>query len=234
MSHWLGALCGIVATIGVVDTPSRALIHAAAARFPTPVTLVSLVVVDDARLAGVFVGDLDGAWRAAAGLSARRHVTYVDRPMRRVLSMAPPMYDELWTAAKAMYKLEPVRAEDAELVIYAPHLREVSTVHGADLAAVGYHVLPYFLDQWDRFAHVPRSVLAHSTHVRGAGTFRRGVERAHARVTLASRIPADVCCRLGLGYLDPATVDPADWEGREDDGVLVVPKAGEMLYRVRP
>jgi len=234
VSHWLGALCGVVATIGVADTPPRALIHAAAARFPTPVTLVALVVVADARLAGLFVGDLDEAWRAAAGLSAQRHVTYLDRPMRRVLSMAPPMYDELWTAAKAMYKLEPALADDAELVIHAPHLREVSTVHGADLAAVGYHVLPYFLDQWDRFAHVPRAVLAHSTHVRGAGTFRDGVERARVRVTLASRIPADVCRRLGLGYLDPATVDLADWTGREDDGVLVVPKAGEMLYRVRP
>ncbi|HMU79584.1 MAG TPA: lactate racemase domain-containing protein [Microthrixaceae bacterium] len=231
VSHWLGALSGVVGTIGRVDTPTRRLVDHAAALIPTPVTLVSMVVVDDARLAGVFVGDLDAAWRRAAGLSATRHIRTLERPMQRVLSMAPPMYDELWTAAKAMYKLEPVLADDAELVIFAPHLREVSRVHGAELARVGYHVLPYFLEQWDRFSDVPRAVLAHSTHVRGAGTFSDGVERPRVRVTLSSRVPEAECRALGLGYLDPDSVDVADWTGRED-GVLVVPRAGEVLYRL--
>lgn len=231
VSHWLGALSGVVDTIGRVDTPTRRLVDHAAAQIPTPVTLVSMVVVDDARLAGVFVGDLDAAWRRAAGLSATRHIRTLERPMQRVLSMAPPMYDELWTAAKAMYKLEPVLADDAELVIFAPHLREVSRVHGAELARVGYHVLPYFLEQWDRFSDVPRAVLAHSTHVRGAGTFSDGVERPRVRVTLSSRVPEAECRALGLGYLDPDSVDVADWTGRED-GVLVVPRAGEVLYRL--
>lgn len=232
VSHWLGALSGVVGTIGRVDTPTRRLVDHAAAQIPTPVTLVSMVVVDDARLAGVFVGDLDAAWRRAAELSATRHIRTLERPMQRVLSMAPPMYDELWTAAKAMYKLEPVLADDAELVIFAPHLREVSRVHGAELARVGYHVLPYFLEQWDRFSDVPRAVLAHSTHVRGAGTFSDGVERPRVRVTLSSRVPEAECRALGLGYLDPDSVDVADWTGREDDGVLVVPRAGEVLYRL--
>lgn len=231
VSHWLGALSGVVGTIGRADTPTRRLVDHAAAQIPTPVTLVSMVVVDDARLAGVFVGDLDAAWRRAAGLSATRHIRTLERPMQRVLSMAPPMYDELWTAAKAMYKLEPVLADDAELVIFAPHLREVSRVHGAELARVGYHVLPYFLEQWDRFSDVPRAVLAHSTHVRGAGTFSDGVERPRVRVTLSSRVPEAECRALGLGYLDPDSVDVADWTGRED-GVLVVPRAGEVLYRL--
>ena len=231
VSHWLGALSGVVGTIGRVDTPTRRLVDHAAAQIPTPVTLVSMVVVDDARLAGVFVGALDAAWRRAAGLSATRHIRTLERPMQRVLSMAPPMYDELWTAAKAMYKLEPVLADDAELVIFAPHLREVSRVHGAELARVGYHVLPYFLEQWDRFSDVPRAVLAHSTHVRGAGTFSDGVERPRVRVTLSSRVPEAECRALGLGYLDPDSVDVADWTGRED-GVLVVPRAGEVLYRL--
>lgn len=233
VSHWLGALSGVVATIGVADTPTRALVHAAARHLPTPTTLVGLVVTGEAELAGMFVGGIEAAWREAAELSSRLHVTYLDRPVQRVLSMAPPMYDELWTAAKAMYKLEPVLAEGAELVIYAPHLSEVSRVHGADLAKVGYHVLPYFLEQWDRFAHVPRSVLAHSTHVRGAGTFTDGVERPWAQVTLSSQVPAAECEALGLGYLDPTGVDVSEWEGRLDEGVLVVPRAGETLYRLR-
>src|SRR5664279_1810543 len=104
VTHWLGALISIRKIIGVKDTPVRAMINAAAEFVKTPVTLVSLVVVGDG-LAGVFVGSLKEAWDAAADLSAKRHILWVDKPYQRVLAFAPPMYDELWTAGKAMYKL---------------------------------------------------------------------------------------------------------------------------------
>jgi nickel-dependent lactate racemase len=198
----------------------------------TPVTLASMVVVGQG-LAGLFVGDVYQAWTAAADLSAERHILWHDRPYQRVLSCAPPMYDELWTAAKAMYKLEPVVADDGEIVIYAPHLDTVSHVHGKHIYRAGYHVRDYYLKQWDRFSDVPLGVLAHGTHLRGAGTFIDGVERARIRVTLATRIPQADCEALSLGYLDPDTIDPAEWAGREAEGVLLVPKAGEMLYRLR-
>jgi nickel-dependent lactate racemase len=233
VSHWLGALGGVLDTIGVADTPVREMIHAAAGLVDTPVTLVSLVVVEDQELAGVFVGGPIGAWRAAADLSARRHVVRVDQPFERVLSWAPPMYDELWTAAKAAYKLEPVVAPGGELVVYAPHLREISRVHGRDIRRVGYHVLDYFLEQWESFADVPLAVLAHSTHVRGAGTFIDGMENPRTTVTLASQVPRHECERIGLAYVDPASIRPDDWMGREDEGVLFVPRAGETLFRVR-
>jgi nickel-dependent lactate racemase len=67
-THWLGALAGVVGTIGLKDTPVRAMIHAAARRLPTPVTLVALVV-EGHDLAGVFVGDMLEAWGKAADLS---------------------------------------------------------------------------------------------------------------------------------------------------------------------
>jgi len=143
------------------------------------------------------------------------------------------MYDELWTAGKAMYKIEPAVAVGGEVVIYAPHLDVVSHVHGKYIYEVGYHILPYFLNDWDRFKHVPLGVLAHSTHVRGSGVLVNGIEKANVRVTLASKISPDDCARLNLGYLDPASVKMAEWEGREAEGVLVVPRAGEMLLKIR-
>lgn len=231
-THWLGALVGVLDTIGIKETAVRAMIHAAARFVPTPVTLIALVVVDKG-LAGMFIGDHETAWNAAADLSAERHILWYDRPFQRVLSCAPPMYDELWTGAKAMYKLDPVVADGGEVIIYAPHLAEVSLVHGKHIYEVGYHVLDYFLKQWERFKHIPLGVLAHSTHVRGAGRFDDGVEYPRVSVTLASRIPADDCARLNLGYRNPSEINLADWQNREDEGVLFVPKAGEMLYRVK-
>ena len=231
-THWLGALMTVLNTIGIKDTPVRAMIHAAAEYVPTPVTLVSLVVVGGG-LAGMFIGDLITAWEAAADLSAERHIRWIDKPYKRVLSHAPPMYDELWTAAKAMYKLEPAIADGGELVLYAPHLDTISEVHGKYIAEAGYHVRDYYLKQWDRFKHLPLGVLAHGTHLRGSGTYEDGIERARIDVTLATRIPRDLCEQLGLGYLDPDSINPDEWKERESEGIHYVPKAGEILYRLR-
>ena len=232
VTHWLGALAGVRGTIGIKDTPVRAMIHAAARHIPTPVTLIALVVVHKG-LAGLFIGDIQSAWSAAADLSAERHIVWVDQPFKRILSCAPPMYDELWTAGKAMYKLEPALAEGGELIIYAPHLDVVSHVHGKYIYEIGYHVLPYFLNQWDRFKHIPLGVLAHSTHVRGDGRYENGVETPRASVALSTRISSADCKQLALGYVDPAGIQVADWQNREDEGILYVPDAGEVLYRVR-
>lgn len=232
VTHWLGALATVRGTIGLKDTPVRVLIHEAARHVPTPITLIALVV-QGSGLAGVFVGDHQSAWSAAADLSSQRHIVWVDKPFQQVLSWAPPMYDELWTAGKAMYKLDPALADGGELIIYAPHLDTVSKVHGKYIYEIGYHTVPYFLNQWERFKHVPLGVLAHSTHVRGSGTWVNGQEHARIRVTLASRIGPEDCQRLNLGYLDPDTLNPEDFANREAEGVLLVRKAGETLYRVK-
>lgn len=228
--HWLGGLAGVVGTIGMVDTPVRALIHTAAQRLSTPVTLAALVVTGH-DLAGLFIGDLYQAWHAAVELSAQRNILWCPHPYQRVLSCAPTMYDELWTAAKAMYKLEPAVAQGGEVVIYAPHLQIVSRVHGQYIYQIGYHILPYFLANWPRFQDIPLGVLAHSTHLRGSGVMEGGVEKPNVRVTLASRIAPEDCARLNLGYLDPAKIRPQEWIGREQEGILYVPQAGEVLYK---
>ncbi len=229
-THWLGALAGVVGTIGIKDTPVRAMIHAAAQRLRTPVTLAALVVTGH-DLAGVFVGDLYEAWSLAADLSAQRNIRWCEKPFQRVLSCAPAMYNELWTAAKAMYKLEPAVAMGGEVIIYAPHLDVVSPVHGRYIYEVGYHILPYFLNDWERFKHIPLGALAHSTHVRGSGVMENGIEKPNVRVTLASKISAADCARLNLGYLDPAEIDVESWKDREEEGILYVPRAGEILFR---
>ncbi|MEJ2187843.1 MAG: hypothetical protein P8Y93_00250, partial [Acidobacteriota bacterium] len=227
-----GALMTSRRIIGVTDTPVRRLIDHAASFIPTPRSLI-VTVLDGQTLHGLFVGAMDGAWRAAAAVSAELDIVWLDRPYQRVLSVMPEMYDDLWTGAKGMYKLEPAIADGGEVVIYAPHITEVSYVHGRHIDAVGYHVRDYFTAQWERFKHVPWGVLAHSTHLRGDGTFSEGVEQSRIRVTLATGIPRDRCERIGLGYLDPGSVDPETWAGREDEGVLLVRRAGERLYRVK-
>jgi nickel-dependent lactate racemase len=232
-THWLGALITSYEIIGTRDTPVRAVIDRAASFIDVP-KLCFAQVVTYSGLAGLYIGTPQEAWAAAAGLSARVHIVYVAEPYRRVLSIMPEMYDDLWTAAKGMYKMEPAIADGGEVVIYAPHVDEISYTHGKIIDEVGYHVRDYFLKQWDRFKGYPWGVLAHSTHLRGMGTYdvETDVERPRIQVTLATGIPRERCQRVNLGYLDPQTIDVSDWDGREDQGILVVPRAGEMLYRI--
>lgn len=231
-THWLGAVVTSFHIIGNSRTPVRQVIDRAAALIDRPKTCISLVV-EGGGLAGIFVDTPEAAFAAAAQLSARLHIRRLARPVRRVLSVMPAMYDDIWTAAKGMYKLEPVIADGGEVILYAPHIDEISYTHGHLLDQIGYHVFEYFFKQWERFRHYPGGVLAHSTHLRGLGTFdaETGIEQPRIQVTLATKISPDRCRRLGLGYRSPDSVDPAGWE-TQGEGYLMVPKAGELLFRL--
>ena len=231
--HWLGAVVTNPMIIGNQWTAVRKVVDRAGAMVTLPKDCFAMVVRPDKTLAGLYHGTPESAWVAASDQSREIHITYKDRPFHTVLSCAPKMYDELWTGGKCMYKLEPVIADGGELIIYAPHITEVCITHGAVLHEVGYHCRDYFLAQWDHFKKYPWGVLAHSCHVYGVGTYRNGIETPRARVTLATGIPEEMCRRINLGYRDPATINPADFADREDEGILYVPKAGEMLYHLK-
>jgi nickel-dependent lactate racemase len=230
-THWLGALITSYEIIGTPETAVRAVINRAVELVDRPHSLLALVAFPDG-VAGVFCGPTLETWAEAAALSAQRHIVWVEKPVQRVLSIMPPIYRDLWTGAKGMYKMEPVVADGGEVVIYAPHIGEVSFVHGRLIDEIGYHCRDYFTQQWDRFRQYPGGILAHSTHVKGKGTYDAvsGIENPRIRVTLATGIPEERCCRVNLGYLDPARVDPEEWKSHSD--WLVVPRAGEMLYRL--
>ena len=230
--HWLGAVVTNPGIIGKKWTPVRKVVDRAAALVKTRKWCASMVVRPDASLAGLFVGTPESAWEKAADLSEKLHIIRKKKPFHQILSCAPEMYDELWVAGKCMYKLEPVLADGGELIIYAPHLTEVSITHGKLIRRLGYHCRDYFLKQWDKFKDESWGVLAHSTHVYGGGTYENGVEKPRARVILATGIPEDVCREINLGYRDPKTIRKEDFANREEEGILFVPKAGENLYRL--
>jgi nickel-dependent lactate racemase len=234
LTHWLGALMTNYKVIGAGYTPVRAVIDRAAALIDRPTACFALVVTHEG-LAGLYFGSPAEAWKSASALSARKHIVYVDKPFRRVLSVMPPLYDDLWTGAKGMYKVEPAVADGGEVVIFAPHIGEVSFTHGRLIEEIGYHCRDYFLGQWEKFKGYPGGVLAHSTHVKGLGHYDKtsGEETPRIQVTLATGIPPERCRRINLGYQDPATIHPEEWANREEEGILLVPRAGEMLYRAQ-
>ena len=231
--HWLAAVLTNPVINGVKDTPTRRIIDRAATLLNTPRTCFAFVVDDHDRLCCLFAGDPEPSWSFAADYSSKLHIRYLDRPCRRVLGITPDIYDDIWVAGKAMYKLEPVVADGGEVIIFGPHIKELSFTHGEAIRRVGYHVRDYFVKQWERFSREPRLILAHSTNVRGIGTFDGGREYPRVSVTLATSIPENVCRSVNLGYCDPRSIDLNRLRDHHDGDLLVVENAGQVLHRLR-
>ena len=232
-SHWLGALItsgDIIGTRGI--TPVRALINQAASMIPSRRLALCLVAQSGTTaLHAVSFGPPEQAWASCADVSAQTHVRYLDAPVRRVLSIIPTKYQDMWTGAKGFYKVEPVVADGGQVVIYAPHITQISAMHPA-IEQIGYHCRDYFLTQWDQFKHYHWGELAHSTHLKGAGSYDPATgEIGRVTVTLATSIPQEMVRAVNLDYLDPSSVDIAAYQA--DPDTLVLPQAGEVLYRLR-
>ena len=59
------------------------------------------------------------------------------------------------------------------------------------------------------------------------------IEKPNVHVSLASKISPEDCAHLNLGYLDPVKLNVDEWKNRENEGILYIPKAGEILYRLK-
>jgi nickel-dependent lactate racemase len=233
LTHWVGALITSAQIIGALGvTPVRALINEAAALIPSRRLALCVVAKSGSYdLHAASFGAPEAAWAASALISAETHVRYLDAPVKRVVSLIPEKYEDIWTAAKGFYKLEPVVADGGEVILYAPHVKEISFVH-TEIYEIGYHCRDYFVKQWDRFSDIHWGVLAHSTHLRGAGTYDEVEgEKCRVNVTLCTGIDEARVRKANLGYLSPDDFDLAAYEA--DPDTMVVPNAGETLFRLR-
>ncbi len=229
--HWLAAVITNPVVNGVKDTPTRRVINRVVEFLPTPRTCFAFTVDEHHKLACLYGGVPEESWPLAADYSAQLHIKYLDKPVRRVLGLTPSIYEEIWVAGKAMYKLEPVVADGGELVIHGNHIKAVSFMHGHEIERIGYHVRDYFVKQWDRFQNEPKLILAHSTNVRGIGVFENGVELPRIQVSLATSISKELCQKINLNYRDISQINIERW--REDPDTLVVQEAGQVLYRLK-
>ena len=236
LTHWLGALATIAQVIGRVETPTRHVIEAAADRVTTPVvalTSVSTRTGDGLRTHALFTGGLRETVRQAAAISAQVHVRYTGRRYRRVVAILDEHYDEMWVGGKASYKLGGIIEDGGELIVYAPHLKGISTTHGALIEKYGYAPLETVREMVEGSDELRANlcVAAHLAHVSYAGRIAAdGRIEPRYRITLASAIPEDVCRRVKLGFAECGSVDIA--AARRDPDTLVVDHAGRDLYLV--
>ena len=230
--HWLGALITNAVINGKKETPVRKIINKAAGFIDMP-RIYFHMVVKHGTLHGLYIGDGINDWGRACDLSSEVNINYVKRRYKKVLGITPLKYDEIWTAGKVAYKAETIVEDGGDLIIYAPHITEISFTHGKYIEKVGYHVRDYFATRMDMFKDVSDSVLSHAITVKGTSSFENNEEKPRINVVLATGISEEKCEKINLGYLDPSEIKVEEWENREEDGILVIHDAGEVLYKVK-
>ncbi len=236
LTHWLGALATIENVIGRVETPTRRVIEAAAAFVSAHVisfTSVSTRDQNGLRTHALFAGDIYEAFRRAAAVSREVHIKYIGRKYKRVVALLDRHYDELWVGGKASYKLGSVIEEGGELIIYAPHLTQLSATHGRLIEKYGYAPLEQVREMVEGSDELRANlcVAAHLAHVSyGSARNAAGQLTPRYRITLASAVSEAACRRVNLGFLDHRTFGMEDYKA--DPDTLVVEDAGRDLYLV--
>ncbi|MEZ5307339.1 MAG: lactate racemase domain-containing protein [Pyrinomonadaceae bacterium] len=234
LTHWIGALAGIENTIGRIDTPPRRLIERAAEFISAEIICFTSVVTrsssNDLLTHAIFAGDFRESFRRAAAISEKVHIHYLPRRYRRVVALLDSHYNDLWVGGKASYKLGNIVEPGGELLIYAPHVSEVSTTHGEMITKYGYapiEIVKRLVESAPELAD-NLCVAAHLSHVAFGSRVENGETLPRFDIRLCSQIPKDTCERLNLKYLSPEDFDPARFQNDPDS--IVIPNAGKDLY----
>lgn len=241
--HWAAVLIGIPEIIGKLDNPARDVVLEGAKHIfklvgDTPIISLNMLFSEEGHRVvpkGFYCGcGLEGfieAHRMAATASAEIHIVYIDQPQQVVVQQIPEMYDEIWTAGKGSYKLQKpgVIADGGKVVIFAPHIDcfHSNKTMDEEIRQIGYHCCDWVVDYVKRNPDFNKNVASHVINVRGPGVFADGIEKCAFEVVLATQIPEAECKAVGLGYLDPNTLDASDFKG---SGQLWIEDGAKWLY----
>lgn len=182
-SHYLGATYGMERIMGRAESPVRDVLEYASQHFIKDLPIVYIQTVlskaDDGqmKLRGLFIGDDFECFRRAAELSLETNFIMVEKPIRKCLVwLDPKEFMSTWLGNKAVYRTRMALADDAELIVMAPALREFGEDKTIDMLIrkYGYHGTPATLKavQENQDLRDNLGAAAHLIHGSSEGRFR--------------------------------------------------------------
>jgi nickel-dependent lactate racemase len=182
-SHYLGAVYGMERIMGRAENPVRKVLNYASDRFLNHLPIVYVLTVvgrgagDSLAVRGLFIGDDVECFEQAAELSLKVNFEMVDEPIKRaVVYLDPHEFHSTWLGNKAVYRTRMALADDAELIVLAPGVREFGEDHTIDrlIRKYGYRGTPATLKAVNENADLASdlSAAAHLIHGSSEGRFR--------------------------------------------------------------
>ena len=181
-SHFIGAVYGMERIMGKADNPVRSLLNYASANFTShlPIVYVHTVIGrdDSGKLVvrGLFIGDDEEVFRLAAGLSLKVNFNILEEPLKKVVVyLDPSEYKSTWLGNKSIYRTRMAMADNGELIVLAPGVKEFGEDKEIDrlIRKYGYRGTPATLKSLSENEELNSnlSAAAHLIHGSSEGRF---------------------------------------------------------------
>lgn len=181
-SHYLGAVYGMERMMGRADTPVRRVLNYASDHFARhlPIVYIQTVIAKNeaGELAtrGLYVGADTECFEKAAELSLKVNFVMLDREIRKaVVYLDPSEFKSTWLGNKSVYRTRMALADDAELIVLAPGVKEFGEDATIDrlIRKYGYPGTPATLKAVEENADLAANLgaAAHLIHGSSEGRF---------------------------------------------------------------
>jgi nickel-dependent lactate racemase len=182
-SHYLGAVYGMERILGRANNPVRNVLNYASDHFLNHLPIVYVLTVVgrkvDGNLAvrGLYIGDDVECFNQAAALSLKVNFEIVEEPIKKaVVYLDPEEFHSTWLGNKAIYRTRMALADDAELIILAPGVKEFGEDPTIDklIRKYGYRGTPATLAAVEANPELANdlSAAAHLIHGSSEGRFK--------------------------------------------------------------
>ncbi len=182
-SHYLGAVYGMERIMGRAQNPVRNVLNYASDHFLRHLPIVYVLTVVGSRtegglaVRGLFIGDDIECFNLAAELSLKVNFEMLDEPIQKaVVYLDPREFHSTWLGNKAIYRTRMALADDAELVILGPGVKEFGEDTKIDtlIRKYGYHGTPATLASVETHLDLANdlSAAAHLIHGSSEGRFK--------------------------------------------------------------
>ena len=154
-SHFLGAAYGMEKIMGRADTPVKKVLNYGSDHFAQDMPIIYVLTVigkdNEGKLAikGLYVGDDIECFNLAAELSLKVNFVMLEEPLKKiVVYLDPAEFKTTWLGNKAIYRTRMAIADEGELIVLAPGLKEFGEDPGNDkiIRKYGYVNTPKVLE----------------------------------------------------------------------------------------
>jgi len=181
-SHFVGAVYGMEKIMGKADNPVRRMLNYASDHFIThlPVVYIHTVIGRDESgklvIRGLFIGDDPEVFTRAAELSLKVNFNVFEKPLKKVVVyLDPSEFKSTWLGNKSIYRTRMAMADDGELIVLAPGLKEFGEDKEIDrlIRKYGYKGTPATLESLKQNEELQKnlSAAAHLIHGSSEGRF---------------------------------------------------------------
>jgi nickel-dependent lactate racemase len=181
-SHFIGAVYGMERIMGKADNPVRSLLNYASSNFTShlPIVYVHTVIGRDEEgklvVRGLFMGDDEEVFRLAADLSLKVNFNVLEKPLKKVIVyLDPAEFKSTWLGNKSIYRTRMAMADNGELIVMAPALKEFGEDKEIDrlIRKYGYRGTPVTLKALNENEELNNnlSAAAHLIHGSSEGRF---------------------------------------------------------------